>query len=214
VETERSINLADIDREDRRARRIAAGRRWVILLGSVLAIVVLICLALYFGSSHIGFTGPNVFLTGAVIATALISFYGFLWHGLEDGELGVGDMRTAITVAVVSVYLVLIALVAFLNLPNPPPGEPPPEPLPITSTLLTSFTGAVTEIVAFYFGATAFVQTRIGWVDDQRRGSVQERGGRRQDGERQEEGQEEVQRLREELEVERSRGIRQRLFGG
>jgi hypothetical protein len=60
---------------------------------------------------------------------------------------------------------VLIALVAFKRTKSTT-RRTPPEPLPITGTLLTSFTGAVTAIVALYFGATAFVQPRRGWVQE------------------------------------------------
>jgi hypothetical protein len=162
-----------------------------------IAAVVLICLALYFITGHFGFAGANVFLTGAVITTALISFYGFLWYGLGDGDLSVGDMRTAITVAVVSVYLVLIGLVAFLALPIPPSGE---------GTLLGSFTAAVATVVGFYFGATAYVQVKRPELEDRDRQvweAIQEAQEAIQEAQ---EAIQEARRCREELEATRSTG--------
>jgi len=62
-------------------------------------------------------------------------------------------MRTAITAAIVTVYLVLVGLVAFMT-------KGPKELLPITETMLTSFTSIVGVVLTFYFGASAYIQVQ------------------------------------------------------
>ena len=168
--------------------RRSVGRQWVKSMGGAIAAAVLVCLALYGVSVYLGFAGSNVFLTGAVIAAALISFYGFLWYGLVDGELSPGDLRTAITVSVVSVYLVLIGLVAFLS---------SADPSPITDTLLTSFTLTVSAIVGFYFAASAYVQINNGGNREQRA-----RDRLRQDWERERQDWERERRERQDTQEE------------
>ena len=119
--------------------------------------VVTISAALYVITPGLwGFTFPGIFLSLALVATAVISFFGFLWHGIgEDPGLDEEDMRTAITVSVVTVYLVLVGLVAFF--PEQTPGGQLPA---ITNTMLTSFTAIVGVVVPFYFGASAYVQVQ------------------------------------------------------
>jgi hypothetical protein len=98
---------------------------------------------------------PSAYLSAAVVAVALITFFGVL-HGLKSPgqKLEDGAIRTAITVSIVSVYLVIVGMVAFFS------GE---RELPsITSTMLTSFTALVAIVVPFYFGSTAYVQAKSG----------------------------------------------------
>jgi hypothetical protein len=130
------------------------GRAWVVLMASLIFGVVAISAALYVITSRLwGFTFPGIFLSLALVATAVITFFGFLWHGIgEDRRLDDADMRTAITVSVVTVYLVLVGLVAFI--PEQTPGGQSPT---ITNTMLTSFTAIVGVVVPFYFGASAYV---------------------------------------------------------
>jgi hypothetical protein len=98
------------------------------------------------------FIPPGISLSLALVATAVITFFGFLWRS-GDPPGNEEDMRTAITVSIVTVYLVLIGLVAFLP-EGPNQGQLPA----ITNTMLTSFTAIVGIVVPFYFGASAYVQ--------------------------------------------------------
>lgn len=129
-------------------------RAWVLLMALLIFGVVTIGAALYvFAPGWWGFTFPGIFLSLALVATAVITFFGFLWHGLgQDPGLDEEDIRTAITVSVVTVYLVLVGLVAFF--PEQTPGGQLPE---ITNTMLTSFTAIVGVVVPFYFGTSAYV---------------------------------------------------------
>ena len=98
----------------------------------------------------------SVFLNITVICVALVTYFGFLMFGQARGgewAINKGGMRTAITASVVTVYLVLVGLVAFLT-------KGPDELLPITATMLTSFTSIVGVVVAFYFGSSAYVQVQ------------------------------------------------------
>jgi hypothetical protein len=86
-----------------------------------------------------GFTFPGMFLSLALITTAVITFFGFLGDGLGQNQgLDEADMRPAITVSIVTVYLILVSLVVFF--PEQIPGGQLPE---ITNTMLTSFTATV-----------------------------------------------------------------------
>jgi len=146
---------------------------------------ILLMALLIFGAVVIGaviplafdFIPPDISLSLALVATAVITFFGFLWRS-GDPVGGEEDMRTAITVSIVTVYLVLIGLVAFL------PGEPTQGQLPaITNTMLTSFTAIVGIVVPFYFGASAYVQVKNGLpgaeelrerIDEERRERMEE----------------------------------------
>ena len=119
----------------------------------ILGVVILGAVLYVFAPDWWGFTFPGIFLSLVLVATAVITFFGFLWHGLaQDSGLDEGDMRTAITVSVVTVYLVLVGLVAFF--PEQTPGGELPA---ITNTMLTSFTAIVGVVVPFYFGTSAYV---------------------------------------------------------
>lgn len=94
-------------------------------------------------------------LSTALILIAVITFFGFMWMGeILGGEwaLNRGGMRIAITVAIVTVYLVLMTYVVFFRF-----GADLP---PLTSNLLTSFTTIVAIVIPFYFGTSAYVHAK------------------------------------------------------
>jgi hypothetical protein len=97
--------------------------------------------------------GGGIFLGLALVAVALITFFGFLAFGTD-----IADMRTAITIAIVTVYLVMVSLVAFFSLV--PTQDVHYELNPLTKTMITSFTAIVAVVIPSYFGATAYVQAR------------------------------------------------------
>lgn len=93
-------------------------------------------------------------LSVAITATAILSFIGLL--ALTQPAQGIWrltevTMRTAIAGTIVIEYLVLVATVAFFQ--RGPQALPP-----ITQTLLSNFTGIVGVVIAFYFGASAYVE--------------------------------------------------------
>jgi len=129
---------------------------WCVLIG--LALNVLeprLCGWLFFGKYPAdGCVNGGVFLGLALVAVALITFFGFLAFGTDTA-----DMRTAITIAIVTVYLVMVSLVAFFNLV--PTQDVRYELNPLTEAMITSFTAIVAVVIPSYFGATAYVQARL-----------------------------------------------------
>jgi hypothetical protein len=133
-------------------------RKSLVRIGLIIFLAILIFEGLEFGTKYLGFTSSAVFRSIGVIAVAIISFYGFLWYGTQrHGSIDEGDMRGAITVAVVTVYLVLVGFVAFYRPISEDAGLKLPE---ITSTMISSFTTLVGIIVPFYFGTSAYVQAK------------------------------------------------------
>lgn len=118
------------------------------LLGTIVVLIVVLGLAgaRYFGTAH--------FHAFSVIATGLVTFFGILGIGPADesGELPERRLRAAITAGLMVSYLVLVGLAAFIRESD--------ELSDFTRTLLSSFTSVVGVVVAFYFGASAYVEAR------------------------------------------------------
>ncbi len=89
------------------------------------------------------------------IGTAATCFFGLLaltQASQEPWELE-ESMRAAIAGTIVIVYLVLVGIVTFFVIG--------PKELPeITQVMVTSFTTIMGIVVAFYFGASAYVQAQ------------------------------------------------------
>jgi len=87
--------------------------------------------------------------------TALVAFIGMLMLAQEpDGpwRLSESAMRTAIASAFIAEYIALVSMVAFSR----ESGDLPD----VGKTLVTNFTQLVGVVVAFYFGASAYVEGR------------------------------------------------------
>jgi hypothetical protein len=91
-----------------------------------------------------------LFVSIAVALVAIVTFFGVLTG--DDQPPDEPLLRRAITIAVVTVYLVLVAIVAFFKGTWQSPE--------VTQTLLASFTSIAGVIVAFYFGATAYLEVK------------------------------------------------------
>jgi protein-S-isoprenylcysteine O-methyltransferase Ste14 len=106
------------------------------------------------------------------VGTASMCFFGLLFLTQKDDEhwqLTEETMRTAIAGTIVVVYLVLVGIVAFFVV------GPGPRDLPgITQTMITNFTTVVGIVIAFYFGASAYVQAQREKTDS-RKGKSAER---------------------------------------
>jgi hypothetical protein len=90
------------------------------------------------------------------VSSGAVSFFGLLvltQNNEGNWELTEENMRTAIAGTIVLVYLVLVGTVAFFVVG---PKEPPA----ITQTMMTSFTTIVGIVIAFYFGASAYIQVQ------------------------------------------------------
>jgi len=86
------------------------------------------------------------------VGTGVITFFGLVilcQTGEERWKITGESMRTAIAGGIVVEYLALVGTLAFFV-----QGEMPP----IAQTMITNFTTVVGIVIAFYFGASAFVQ--------------------------------------------------------
>jgi membrane protease YdiL (CAAX protease family) len=141
-----------------------SSKRAILLIGFFVFLAVVVSFGLDFWTADLGFKQSQVFRSIGLIAAAMISFYGILWKGLnKDGVIDESDMRTAITVSLVTVYLVLVGVVAFyapirVNTANE--QQQANQLSQITTTMLTSFTTIVGIVVPFYFGTSAYVQVK------------------------------------------------------
>jgi uncharacterized membrane protein len=90
----------------------------------------------------------------ATVAAALITFFVFASTMQGSPTAGLSPesrLRTAMASALVVEYVVLVGISAFIR-------QGPEKLLPLTATLLTSFTATIGVVVAFYFGASAYVE--------------------------------------------------------
>ena len=97
----------------------------------------------------------EIFLSLALIAAGLITFFGVLGHvSVWKGgilEVDPGHIRTALTVTIVTVYFVMLSEYLFFYHGNVPS---------VVQSLVTSFTALVTVVVPSYFGASAYTQVK------------------------------------------------------
>jgi len=91
---------------------------------------------------------------------ALVTFFGLLTVGESSGKgwgLNKGTMRGAIAATILVVYLFVLSMNAFV----PYQKEMPP----MMEMMMTSFTTIIGIMIPFYFGASAYVQSRSIKVD-------------------------------------------------
>ncbi|MEL4179286.1 hypothetical protein [Roseateles sp. PN1] len=121
------------------------------IVASIILIMIVGSLALV---RYLGNPAPLAFCTPAA---GVITFFALLTDRRSGLAGAAGDynerLRQAIAAAVIVQYLVLVGLVAFfINSVEKLP--------PITETMLSSFTTVTSVVVAFYFGASAFVDSK------------------------------------------------------
>ena len=116
-----------------------------------------------------------------MIAVGLIPFYGVMGLGLSnrDRSLSKQEIRLAIVIAIITMYLVMVGTVTFFT-----SGKDLP---PITETILNHFTTVVGVLIAFYFGATAYeaVHKQENQSDDKPDGQSEEKSGKSKSGKQQ-----------------------------
>jgi cytochrome bd-type quinol oxidase subunit 2 len=89
-----------------------------------------------------------------LVTVAVVTFFGFLNEAENVDER---SMRRAIAASVVMVYLVLLATVIFwVEIPGDPKTKLPD----VTQTMLTHFTTIMGVVIAFYFGASAYIDKK------------------------------------------------------
>jgi hypothetical protein len=106
---------------------------------------------LYFSANPIeGVSVSRALLSLMMIAIGLVTFYGVIGIGLSDKShtLSKNDLRLAIVISVITLYLVLVGTVSFFS----KGGDLPV----ITETMINHFTTIVGVVIAFYFGTAAY----------------------------------------------------------
>ena len=113
-------------------------------------ILIIVTLSIFLGYSLIGRKSLSIML----IMVGVVTFFGFL-TGTESVDER--SMRIAIAASVVMVYIVLLATVIFwVEIPDDPKTKLPD----ITQTMLTHFTTIMGVVMAFYFGASAYIEKK------------------------------------------------------
>jgi hypothetical protein len=103
------------------------------------------------GIAGTALAGHRAFLSFAVGTIALVTFFGALTvqvPGVSEVASGESRVRRAIALAIVAVYLVLVATTAFFTTPVQLEG------------LLLNFTTTTGVVIAFYFGSSAYVEAQ------------------------------------------------------
>jgi multisubunit Na+/H+ antiporter MnhC subunit len=106
-------------------------------------------------------------LAFCVIAAGLITFFSVLSNSTDKGAESPsedGALRKAIAASVVVEYLVLVGTFAFW-------GGAQESLAPMTQQLITSFTTVAGVVIAFYFGASAYVEAKRHTIDSSRNAS-------------------------------------------
>ncbi len=139
----------------KRLRELSPKSHHAMIILSVL-IIAHACVPLLLWSFGFGGAHKEALLSFSLIASPLITFFGFIWLGeyLQTLEKTLGVLRTAITAASVTAYLVLLALTIFIA------GQQ--TQFPLQEQLVNSFTTIMGVLIAFYFGASAYTQKKSG----------------------------------------------------
>jgi hypothetical protein len=140
-----------------------------ILFGMALLIVA---------TSSIGVALVYYFNLASLVALVIISDAAITFSSLlmlchserPEAQLSEAAMRTAIAGTIVMVYLVLLSIATVDIVPG--------QHSPLSDTLITSFTSIVGVVIASYFGASAYVQTRSKVADGEKTAAPSGSAGR------------------------------------
>lgn len=117
------------------------------------AVITLLSAAGVFLAVYWDNNAPYIVVTVGTAATCFFGLLNLAQTDQERWEFSEASMRSAIAGTIVVVYLVLVGIVAFFVVgPRELPG--------ITQTMVTNFTTVVGIVIAFYFGASAYVQAQ------------------------------------------------------
>jgi hypothetical protein len=123
----------------------------IVLATVLLAVVISACLAREGKGKEKG-NRADYPITFAIIATGVVTFFGVLKHQLEnDGgptTISDGSLRIALTVSLTMTYFVFVGYTTYYE------GTTSE----VATSTVTSFTTIVGVVIAFYFGASAYIQ--------------------------------------------------------
>ena len=111
-------------------------------------------LAARYGFPSLGIRADSAFLMFATAAVGIITFFGLLLFLSRTNAAPLDDqcLRISITVAVVTVYLIIVGESVFWTTTL--------EMAKITDTVWTSFSSIVGIVVAFFFGTSAYMEVK------------------------------------------------------
>jgi hypothetical protein len=104
----------------------------------------------WFGSVY-----PPIF---AITSIGIMTFFHLLYHSIRsapDAPIQDRDIRIAITGSITMTYLTLVGFGAFMHLPATGIQQ-----APLAQSLVTSFTTVVGIVIAFYFGTSAYLESK------------------------------------------------------
>ena len=147
-------------------------RQAILVLSLILAIVAG---GFYIHSRNTNVRAPLAF---CVIAAALITFFWFVSPSRvspTDAAFDEGALRKAIAASIVVGYLVLVGTFALWGERSGPLPE-------MTVLLIYSFTSIVVVVIAFYFGASAYVEAKSRAQGGERKDRREDKGSAAQPG--------------------------------
>jgi len=121
-------------------------------LARLLAIDLLVVGAGMAGGAWFTSVYPPIF---AITATGILTFFYMLYHAVRtapEKPIQDRDLRIAITAAVTTMYLSLVAFGVFMRIPEGVAEAP------LAQSLQISFTSVVGIVIAFYFGTSAYLE--------------------------------------------------------
>ena len=93
-----------------------------------------------------------VFLSIAAATVGIVTFLGTLQLLTDGGEIKEAHLRKAITVAVVTLYLIIVGEASFFMQPHQFSG--------LSEAMVKSFNWVVGAVVGFYFASSAYLKAR------------------------------------------------------
>jgi len=113
------------------------------------AIICIAILAIAIGGGVSGFGPARAWLQFGMGSITLVTFFAFFW---ADPPHNSERVRNAVACSMIVTYLMLVITFLFFHIQNDIPA--------ITQSLLTNFTTTIGIVIASYFGATAFIDSR------------------------------------------------------
>ena len=98
---------------------------------------------------------PPIF---AITSIGMLTFFHLLYHSIRiapDAPIQDRDLRIAITGSVTTMYLALVGFGAFMHIPATGIQQ-----APLAQSLVVSFTSVVGVVIAFYFGTSAYLESK------------------------------------------------------
>jgi hypothetical protein len=119
----------------------------IIALFDILIVAAGLVAVIYFHQSA-------AYFAFSMITLALVTFFGFLIMGIKPNEnppISSSVLRMAITIAIIALYLSVVALTTFFR-------NWSDDIQPLTQSMLSNFTTIVGVVIAFYFTSSVYIE--------------------------------------------------------